>query len=87
MKSYFICIVALQFLAGCAGSVAVGPRGSQDQNGGRAGAQKCIGGSFDRDFCAQMANRRCGSGFEVFEMDAKEEDGVARRAYYFKCLP
>ena len=47
---------------------------------------RCVGGSFDRNFCVQYANQRCAAGFEVFEKEAAEEDGVVRRAYYFKCI-
>ena len=85
MKSCLYLVCALCFLAGCAGGGANSRAASPSQDAARDGPQKCTGGSFDRNFCAQLANRRCGGGYEVFEMDAREEDGVTRRAYYFKC--
>ena len=85
MKSYLFFVFALSLLAGCANGGANSRATSPSQDAARYGPQKCLGGSFDRNFCSQMANQRCGGGYEVFEMDAKEEDGVTRRAYYFKC--
>jgi len=51
---------------------------------GRDEVLRCIGG--ERAGCAQFASARCPAGFEIFEKDTPEEDGVVRRAFYFKCL-
>jgi len=73
--------LSLLLLSGCA---AVAPQGQSDM---RDPVRKCIASSQDRDACARMANQLCPSGFEVFEKDAAEDDGVVRRSFHFKCLP
>lgn len=86
MKSH--CMLAYMFaltllvVSGCvsAGVATQNPTPFHDR------VQKCVASSHDRNACMQFANQRCAGGFEVFEMDAAEGDGVVRRAYYFKCL-
>ncbi|HEX7465650.1 MAG TPA: hypothetical protein VF309_03340 [Usitatibacter sp.] len=77
-----VCMATLAALCGCAGPVIHAP------DRGRFGdaVQKCVASAHDRNACARLANQRCGAGFEVFEMDAVEEDGVERRAFHFRCL-
>lgn len=72
---------ALLVLCACAGAGVV-PRNvvPVDER-----PRKCIG-SNERNACTQYATQRCGGGFDVFEMDVPGDDGVARRAYYYKCL-
>ncbi len=74
-------LTMLMLLAGCA-TREPGARGNIP-----VGDQRCVASSLDAKSCAQYANLRCSMGFEVFEKEAKEDDGVVRRAFYFKCLP
>jgi hypothetical protein len=73
----------LLVLCGCAAD----PTAARDPIPVREGAQRCLASGHDRNFCAQLASAKCGAGFEVFEMDAKDDDGVVRRGYHFRCLP
>ncbi|MBI3714475.1 MAG: hypothetical protein HY255_00585 [Betaproteobacteria bacterium] len=82
MKS--LCLAVLMLLSGCA---AVDPQNQSSQSKLRDPVRKCIASGSDRDGCARMASQLCPSGFEVFEKDAPEDDGVVRRSYHFKCLP
>ena len=49
--------------------------------------QKCLGAGMDRRVCIQIAGQRCHSGFDIFEQDVAEQDGVVRNGRYFKCKP
>ena len=82
MKSHYLWAGALILLSACATQDT--PRAASTSP--RNTDMRCVGGSFDRNFCVQYANQRCAAGFEVFEKEAAEEDGVVRRAYYFKCI-
>ena len=48
--------------------------------------RKCVVSGTDRNACAQYASMRCAGGYDVFEMDVQGDDGVVRRAFYYKCL-
>ena len=78
-------VVSLLVGAGCTTSAdparAATPERERDQ------PQKCLGAGMDRRVCIQIASQRCYAGFDIFEQDVTEEEGVVRNGLYFKCKP
>ena len=48
---------------------------------------KCVGLTFDRHACIQMAAQICPTGAEIYEKELPGEDGVVRTGLYYKCRP
>ena len=77
-------VVSILVGAGCATSADPARTAKPERE--RDPPQKCLGAGMDRRVCIQIASQRCYAGFDIFEQDVAEEDGVVRNGLYFKSL-